>query len=101
MRPQVRRNAVKELNNLMGAFAGHKSDIEIYTDYGREIKDYKEFGNGLYSYFRGLVMMSMHDLGYTDGQIDDVWCEIAHHYTDEYEDEKDVLIWEHTHELEV
>ena len=92
---------MRELNNLLGATLGLPSDKEIFNTYGRCIADFKSDGinnNILWDYVKGMVMMSMHDLNYTDGEIEHVLTKInAHYWVDK---ESDVLIWTHTHILD-
>ena len=92
---------MKKLNNLLGAVHGLPSDEEIFAEYGGYIADFKsdEIHNRiLFDYIKGMLMMSMHDLNYTDGDIEDVLNEINEHYWKDKE--SDILTWEHTHILE-
>lgn len=90
-----------ELNNLAGEFNGLPSDVDILTRAGEKIDELKEAPDiyRLNEYIRGVIMMSMHDCNFSDRDIQDVINEVGIHF---FEDEaKDILIWEHTHDLDI
>lgn len=84
---------MRELNNLRG------NDREIFERKGEDIKAFMAAdGEPLLSYIKGLIMMSMHDLDYTDTDIEFVVDEVAGKL---FEVEPvDVITYEWTHDYE-
>lgn len=84
---------MRELNNLRG------NDREIFEKQGKEIKDFKCINeNALLSYVKGLIMMSMHDLDYTDTDIEFVVNEVAGRMLET--EPAEVIIYEWSHDYD-
>lgn len=89
-----------EMNNLMKSCNGFPSDEEILRNAGTILSEYKSASDSyVWEYMIGMLMMSMHDLGHADKAIQEVIDEMATHFW--HDDVGDVLIWEHTHDLDI